>query len=28
VDTLRAAQRDLGVRLDSLYQDFAARGAA
>jgi len=28
VDTLRATQRDLGVRLDSLYQDFAARGAA
>jgi 1-acyl-sn-glycerol-3-phosphate acyltransferase len=28
VDTLRATQRDLGVRLDALYQDFAARGAA
>ena len=28
VDTLRAAQRELGVRLDSLYRDFAARGAA
>jgi len=28
VDTLRATQRDLGDRLDSLYQDFAARGAA
>jgi hypothetical protein len=27
VDTLRAAQRELGVRLDSLYRDFAARGA-
>ncbi|MGH7613808.1 MAG: 1-acyl-sn-glycerol-3-phosphate acyltransferase [Gemmatimonadales bacterium] len=28
VDTLRATQRDLGFRLDSLYQAFAARGAA
>jgi hypothetical protein len=28
VDTLRATQRDLGGRLDSLYQAFAARGAA
>jgi hypothetical protein len=28
VDSLRATQRDLGVRLDSLYRDFAARGAA
>ena len=28
VDALRTAQRDLGVRLDSLYRDFAARGAA
>jgi 1-acyl-sn-glycerol-3-phosphate acyltransferase len=25
-ETLRAAQRDLGVRLDALYRDFAARG--
>lgn len=28
VDTLRATQRELGVRLNSLYRDFAARGAA
>ena len=28
VDTLRAAQRDLGVRLNALYQDFTARGLA
>lgn len=28
VDTLRAAQRDLGLRLNALYQDFAARGLA
>ena len=28
VDALRAAQRDLGVRLNALYQDFAARGLA
>lgn len=25
-DSLRAAQRDLGVRLDALYREFAARG--
>lgn len=28
VTALRAAQRDLGVRLDALYHDFAARGVA
>lgn len=28
VGALRAAQRDLGVRLNGLYQDFAARGLA
>ncbi len=28
VDALRTAQRDLGVRLNALYQNFAARGAA
>jgi len=28
VDALRAAQRDLGVRLNALYQDFTARGLA
>jgi 1-acyl-sn-glycerol-3-phosphate acyltransferase len=28
VDALRTAQRDLGVRLNALYQDFAARGLA
>ncbi len=28
VATLRAGQRDLGARLDALYQDFAARGVA
>jgi glycerol-3-phosphate O-acyltransferase / dihydroxyacetone phosphate acyltransferase len=28
VKALRAAQRDLGVRLNALYQDFSARGAA
>jgi hypothetical protein len=28
VDALRGAQRDLGVRLNALYQDFTARGLA
>jgi 1-acyl-sn-glycerol-3-phosphate acyltransferase len=28
VDALRTAQRDLGIRLNALYQDFAARGLA
>jgi 1-acyl-sn-glycerol-3-phosphate acyltransferase len=28
VGALRAAQRDIGVRLNGLYQDFAARGLA